>query len=317
MRYLVGFYFFFNLAFSQIATLEVDTSLLRIGEQFNVTIKVSGTNLDSLKWPNNDEVFQDFELLNSTLYDKLIDSDTFGYKTYTLTSFDTGLFILPKISIINIEKDTLLTNSVDVEFISFAVDSLPLYGIRPPKNIKFHISELLSYYPFFLVCLLVIFIIYIVKYLSKKDYKKVSNIEEKSPIDVRFLEQLNHLSNKKYIDNGEYLKYYVELSEIFRSFLEERFNVLALESSSYELKNILKSLSVNDDWINNFLRVSDLVKFAKGVPSKGQSKLFLNNHVEFVKKYSHNIENNQLILDKSIPSKKLDGSLTLKSINNK
>ena len=287
MRFVLFFYLLISVAFSQSAFLEVDTISLRIGEQFNVTVKVFDTNLDSVQWPSNDELFNDFELLNVPLFQKIIDLDTFGYKTYTLTSFDTGAFLLPSIQLVTLYKDTILTNSINIQFIASPIDSTDnFFPIRPPKNIKFNMRELLVYYPILIICLFLILIFYLMRFLSKKNQSVIKVKEEQVPIDVRYLNALNSLSNKNYLNNKKYLLYYIELSDIFRGYLEEQFNVLALESSTYELKIILNKLDIKDDWIGPFLRVSDLVKFAKGVPSDKESVLFLKYHINFIKKYS-------------------------------
>ena len=75
-----------------------------------------------------------------------------------------------------------------------------------------------------------------------------------------------------------------ELSEIFRGYLELRFNIPALESSTHELKGLLNNLKIKEKWFTNFFRNNDIVKFAKGIPSKKESVIFLDNIKDFIKK---------------------------------
>lgn len=58
------------------------------------------------------------------------------------------------------------------------------------------------------------------RFLSKKEQSVIKIKEEQVPIDVRYLNALNSLSNKNYVDNKKYLLYYIELSDIFRGYLE-------------------------------------------------------------------------------------------------
>ena len=75
------------------------------------------------------------------------------------------------------------------------------------------------------------------------------------------------------------------MSEIFRGYLELRFQIPALESSTHELKGLLHNLKISENWLNPFFRNNDIVKFAKGIPSDDDSRLFLNNVRDFIKKF--------------------------------
>ena len=75
------------------------------------------------------------------------------------------------------------------------------------------------------------------------------------------------------------------MSEIFRGYLELRFNIPALESSTYELKLFIQDLSINESWINMFLRNSDIVKFAKGIPLDKDSESFFIKVKSFIMKF--------------------------------
>ena len=267
--------------------VHLDTSLLRIGEQFNLTVRLYEDNVDSIIFPNLDSLFLDFELLNETQLEYNISPDSFSFKTYTLTSFDTGLFVLPKLPIIQSDYDTLFLQSGVVRFVAQPVDTTNnFFDIKPPKDIKFSIKEIFKYYPYILIILMLIFLFYLYRRFFKKTTQVETNNSIQVPIDIEFLNRVKLLKKKKYISKKEYQLFYIELSEIFRGFVEARFNVLALESSTYELKLILSELKIKDDWISSFLRVSDIVKFAKGTPNDDESLSFLDHQSTFIKKYT-------------------------------
>ena len=74
------------------------------------------------------------------------------------------------------------------------------------------------------------------------------------------------------------------LSEIFRGYLEFRFNISALESTSDDLISELKKIKIMEKWMLNFIQESDLVKFAKYIPNKNEELLFINLVEDFIKK---------------------------------
>ena len=173
-----------------------------------------------------------------------------------------------------------------MKFITQPLDTTSaFFDIKPPKDIKFSVKELFRYYPYILIILFFVLLFYLYsRFFSKQSSVQVKNKIELPP-DVVFLNRVKLLEEKQYISKKEYQFFYIELSEIFRGFIEARFNVLALESSTHELKILLSKLKIKDDWIFSFLRVSDIVKFAKGTPNDDESLSFLDHQSAFIKKY--------------------------------
>ena len=64
-----------------------------------------------------------------------------------------------------------------------------------------------------------------------------------------------------------------------------RFHIAALESSTYELKGLLSKLKIKEKWLSSFFRNNDIVKFAKGIPSKKESHLFLESIKIFIQNF--------------------------------
>ena len=59
--------------------------------------------------------------------------------------------------------------------------------------------------------------------------------------------------------------------------------------TSSELKH--EKLKLNEDWVNNFLRTGDLVKFAKATPDVKKSEIFLKKVRDFIIKHKVNLNN--------------------------
>ena len=273
--------------FAQNVVLEIDTNASRIGEQFNLSLKVYGLEQDSIIWPNIDSVFQEFELLDHSSPSLSWEPDTYVSKNYLLTSFDTGKFSIPSLSINTLFDDSLFTDSLNVYFLATPTDTTnQFFDIKPPKKIPFLTRELMTY---FLYVLLLIFLVggifLLIRYFTKKEVSPVVDLKPSIPIDIYFLNKLNDLEKKQYLQAEKYKNFYTELSEIFRGYLEMRFDIPALESSTYELKGLLSDLKIQDKWLNNFFRNNDIVKFAKGVPSYEDSVLFLKSIKVFVQDF--------------------------------
>ncbi|MBF26151.1 MAG: hypothetical protein CMP49_06560 [Flavobacteriales bacterium] len=271
--------------FSQSLIIETDTNFLRIGEQFDLKLKVYDVEKENIIWPLGDSVLNDFDLINEESSLLFFQSDTYVYKNYLLTSFDTGKFIIDSIYVLNQLNDTLFSNSLIMNFIAMPLDSTDkFFDIKPPKKIPFLTRELLYYLPYFLLFLFLCICIYTyVKFFNQKPVQNNDFLTPSIPIDVYFLNKLSDLKKKKYLESKKYKDFYTELSEIFRGYLELRFNISALESTSYELKNMLNDLNIKEQWFTNFFRNNDIVKFAKGIPPLKESKDFLTSVQLFIK----------------------------------
>lgn len=90
-------------------------------------------------------------------------------------------------------------------------------------------------------------------------------------------EALEALKKKDYLKRREFKLYYIELSDIVRRYLENRFRLRAPEMTTEEFLNTVKS---NKDFsyehkslLADFLSHCDLVKFAKYQPAENEADL--------------------------------------------
>ena len=90
------------------------------------------------------------------------------------------------------------------------------------------------------------------------------------PSDITALRQLNKLEKEKIWQAGNVKEYHSQLSEIVRRYTENRFEFIALEMTTYEIIEELKStVNINDEELKDFrilLQRADLAKFAKSKP---------------------------------------------------
>jgi len=110
------------------------------------------------------------------------------------------------------------------------------------------------------------------QYRLKPEYQQNFSAEQQLDIKEVALSKLESLWQKDYITKGLIKEFYLELTEIVRWYIEKKFNVNALESTTEELYNLLKK-KVDKKYnlkLRSFLENADLAKFAKYTPQKEQ-----------------------------------------------
>ena len=259
------------LTFSQKVNVNIDTTNIRIGEQFLFKISINDTA--NVIFPEKLERLKNLEVV------KNIKIDTFKnklIKKYLMTGFDSGAYYIPSQQIF-IKNRSYLTDSILINVATIAVDTTK-QKIFPIKAIQ---SEPLVYDDFkpyiIWVILILLAITGIIYYLIKRKKPLVTGEETIAalPPFEEALEKLQELDNKLLWQNNEIKKYYSELTEIVRAYIEKELKVPALEITTHELIDILsdfneaKTIHTSRETIkklNALLREADLVKFAKSTP---------------------------------------------------
>ncbi len=94
------------------------------------------------------------------------------------------------------------------------------------------------------------------------------DVPAESPYEIA-LRRLNALAAAGLIEKGNFKQYYIELTLILRNYIEGRFGIAAIESTTLELKRSLRHDDlprVQADAALSVLMRADLVKFAKYLP---------------------------------------------------
>jgi trans-2-enoyl-CoA reductase len=115
----------------------------------------------------------------------------------------------------------------------------------------------------------------VVLYFLLKDKPTHEEIISRIPPFDLAKQRLKELDNKKLIKQNRIKLYYVELTDIVRSFIEREMNIPALESTTDELMetitdfNSSSNLNIHKETLvklQKLLQEADLVKFAKSKP---------------------------------------------------
>ncbi|WP_320814286.1 hypothetical protein [Flavobacterium sp.] len=299
-RILLYFLFISSFVNAQSITSSVDSTQIKIGSQFNLTIKANVSKTDKVTFPDG-KFLGALEVLESYPVDSIKSNDKLQLiKKYGLTQFDSGRYVLPKLAVL-INSKTFRTDSFAVIVNDVVVDTIKqqMFDIKPIIKVE----KPAIYWWLYLILILIFLAVigYGAYYFIKKKQNK-KNEEEAilfaSPIE-KAIAQLEALEKKTLWQNGETKGYYSELTDITRNYIEEVIEIPAMESTSSELFEALKivvrqrNIKISRDTLDKFKNVmatSDLVKFAKSKP------------LDFEIENDKNTINTFLIsLDKAIP----------------
>lgn len=286
------------MAFGQEATITTNpyTQQIRIGEPIQVDISIHHPEAKTFQYPSfpADTITQNIELTEPVLIDTLFansedKSSILGF-TYTLhlTSFDSGLWAMPQIPFI-INEDTVLSDAFLIEVTTVAVDTSKAFApIVEPMELPYtwkEIGQLIltyggwAYASLFVIALLVYFL---GSDPAKQQHKTVA---PKIPPHQIALSRLQELEEEQLLEKGAIKAFHIQLSDIVRQYIENRYNVLARESTTDEIKHMLKQLRLDTTLrtsVISSLRISDLVKFAKAHPQENENALCLQTAFELI-----------------------------------
>ena len=290
---------FWFFGFSQKITTSIDSSQIKIGSQFLLTIKASVNAKDKVVFPEG-KFFGALEVLESFPIDTVKNNAQYELiKKYGLTQFDSGRYAIPKL-LVNINQKAFRTDSLSILVNNVIVDTTK-QQMHDIKNIIATEEEPGSEWWKWLVLLVLIIASGFASYFIIKKIQKRENSAEEffaSPIE-KAIAYLQNLDKKQLLQKGEVKEYYSEMTDIARTYIEESVKVPAMESTSSELVAALKKaisekkMFINRDELEQFkvvLENADLVKFAKSKPLQFE-----------IEKDKGIIDKFLIIIDKALP----------------
>jgi len=272
----------------------VSSTSALIGDQLTLTIVVPVAS--GSEWVNPDvipaDTVQEIHILvhgNPTIRE----GDRAIVKEWTFAVYDTGFVRVPPIPVVMRSArgdDTSWTNDIPLR-IDAVIDST---GLAPLKPIDYEPVRFSDYVPYLAGLIAVIALILggIWWRRRPKKEKDVLIIEEIVPAHEVALEQLRLLEDQKLWQDGKIKAYHLQLSHILRAYLEERYGVAALESTTGEVRHLLKPL-LSPEHFNDMMpmmEIEDLIKFAKAQPPIEIHDQHLNFARQFVLNTKQEIE---------------------------
>lgn len=272
----------------------LDTSNILIGDQVNYRMQLRIPQGYAFEWPRlADSLTSKVEILSMGTIDTIAGKDGFVTvnQVFTITSFDTGYYLIPPVAIKykeNNQSDEILMTESEPFLLN--VFSIPVDLSQPIKPIKGPIAVPVTFMEMLPWILLVLAIGATIWFLAKRK-KKAAPItifkpKPKLPPHVIALDELEKLKREKLWQQGLIKDYYSRLSEVIRQYIEDQYSIPAIESTTYDTMQLVRRKGLGLESIKllqDLLELADLVKFAKAKPLPSEHDHSMNSAVRFVK----------------------------------
>lgn len=296
------FFLLFKLSIGQKINISaaLDSTKIRIGEQVKLDLYVSYSakqNNLKIQWPNIADTITDkievisVSVIDTTSPDKSNPDIIQQHQQITISAYDSGYFAIPgfKFFINNDSSNAFYSQSLFLEVHTVPTDSsiTKTKDIKPPFAEAFNWKWYSKYFYWgFSLLVIIILIILITIYFTKKNKIVVLKSEKpKIPAHIIALQSLEKIKNEQIWKEEKTKEYYSSISDTIRLYIEERFKVNALESTTAEIMKAFRSQVVDKeskDKLQQLLMLSDLVKFAKQFPIISEHTFTLQNAFDFV-----------------------------------
>ncbi len=250
--------------------VEVDHAFITIGDRVNFKVTVSHPKNTRILSIAADEALSDFEIKSSQ--DFSFDEKDISHtgKNFVLTSYELGEYVIRPIRV-----------EYEREGKTMAAETNQLYltvqSIGAPKDEQSDIRGIKGVMklspPQWIWVLLVLMLSAVAglailrRHLNRRKNMPDIRAPELSAHEEAY-QALQRLQFSDLLQRGEVKLYFMTLSEIIRRFLERRFLIRALESTTTEICTALdgQTEAENHSLVQNILELCDFVKFAKYRP---------------------------------------------------
>lgn len=273
-----------------------DSAQILIGDQIYLTVTVEQPRNARVVLPNfRDSLAGKIEILKIFPIDtQVLDNGRVRIlQRYLVTSFDSGVYQVGPV-VFPYQYDNV-ADSIISDPVMLTVNTIPIKDLTKIADIKSIIKLPLTFkelLPFMGISLLFLLLVAagIYAYLRWKQKKPLFPFMEKpaEPAHVIAFRELEKLKAAKLWQQGNFKEYYSRLTDIVRAYIEARFGVPAMESTTPEIYQTLLALDTIPkaltDELHQMLQLADLVKFAKAEPLPDENDNAWHTAYQFVSK---------------------------------
>ena len=264
---------------------QIDSLSIKIGQELSYKIEIEVDTSSLVVFPEG-QTFMPLEMIESYQVVATKMKDRFKLvKEYGLTQFDSGTYTIPRQKVV-IGDYEFFTDSLQVDVNNIIVDTTKqgLYDIKPIVQVskspsKWWLYSIVALILLGLVVLLLYWFIWKSKPLTEEEKAALLPPYERAKLALKVLD------DSSYLQNNEIKAYYSDLTQIIRTYLDEKVYDRALESTTDELINRItllregNKIDLSKEDIKNIetiLKRADLVKFAKSKPDIALAQLDRN-----------------------------------------
>ena len=299
---------------ADVAKAELDSAWVVIGMPCNVHLEVTVPDGAVVQWPDlgrDGIVAADFENVEKkyTLeygpdLDLKIDTIRLDGGMITLRqtvqvfALDSAAMVIAPFRFVVNDKDTLSTQMLALKCEQpFEIqDPQALADLKDIISPEFVLWDYIWWMGWVLLAVAVAFAAwygyqFYLKHRSEAPVVEVPQV--KLPAHITALQALEALGEKKLWQEGKFKQFHTELTDILRQYIEERYHVLAMESTTDEiLEELLELTMTQRSSYNNLkevLQMADLVKFAKYEPLPDENQMVYMNSRLFIEQTKESV----------------------------
>lgn len=275
------------------ATASLSSSSIQVGDAVKLRLEVSKKpEAAQVTWAPIADSFGKIEVLETGKIDTLSQNGrTLFQQQISVTAFDSGRFVIPPFRFEITPRTgsgaayTLVTDSLPL-----LVQTLPVDTTQPFRPIKDVMKVPLSWRDYIWYGVMVfgaLLLGLLFFYYLKKKRKAAAAPPPPENISDKTMRLLRALAQKKLWQQGEegVKAYYVELTELVRSYIEIRFGIKALEQTTDEFLQQAKNHRELKTWSHQLftlLHTADMAKFARAQPSEQQHEQAMQAAMQLV-----------------------------------
>ena len=289
----VALLFFQQNSFAQLPTVKtsVDSTKILIGQRINYHVQASmPDNTYRLTWFSVPDSFGNFVPIIRNKIDTTFSNGTWTFsQDIVITSFDSGRQVIPPLTLAASTLDSDSTFNLFTDSIAVNVGYSPADSVLPFHDIKniIEVKKPFAWWAWILagiaILLAIIWFIFLRKFFKKK--KDISVFESKlSPYDEA-MHSLHDLEKENLPVQNKTKEYYSRLTDIFKRYLSRKTNTYQMHLTVDEVLIELRGLDISKQQISEFanaLRMSNVVKFAKYIPSAYENEKAFSQTKEMI-----------------------------------
>ena len=270
--------------------VQVDSNEYLIGDQVHLVLEVKAEPMSRIMFPHFSDTLASFEILDQGIVEVFAeDGRQIQRQRMILTAFDSGAYVIPAFKFLSLTAggvDTLHSRPIPILMSNLPVDlQADIKAIKQPMDAPFHIIDIWEW--LLAAYLLLLAISLLVYWLERRGGKEqqVKPIQINTPYEIA-MNRLRELEEQKLWQSGKIKLYYIQLTEIVREYIESRFGIMAMESTTAELINDFQQVLIETETkkeLKGLLELSDFVKFAKAQPVSSEHEASLKQAYSFLR----------------------------------
>jgi hypothetical protein len=275
-------------------TVKTDKNRIHVGDPIHLSLEVTAGSDMRIVFPGETLEIQPFFVLDRS---HEVESEADGLSReklhLTISAYEVGDLEIPSLTVTVVSADGSKQDlATEPEFIR--VETVLTEEDSAPRDVKGPVSVDASWKykaavlaVMFLILVLLVALIWFFRRRRTMSSEKQKSDPPPVPPDVIALKALKQLKAEDLPGKGEIKRFYIELTEIFKSYLGARYGFCAVERTTGEIRIDIQALAMKEfdrHDILEILSVADLVKFAKLVPQSHQHIECFDSVIQFVER---------------------------------